>query len=216
MSSTDRNRGKKEFRKQLLTLREKWPRAFPNHEMDVRPLAVDASREMAAAMGWSLRYVSGVLDRWKMTPAYGEAVLRCEPRINLDGTRAEPIDQPPEQRDGESAANSEYLSEYNKRWSAENPVYHRDKARLRNAKVRGYAPAPGEKDCPPRPTDGRCDCCLRPTAKLLMDHDHNVFNTPENAAANFRGWVCDSCNKILHIKPGPSFTSEHAEYLARR
>jgi len=90
---TDRNRGRKEYRQQLLALREKWPRAFPDDEQDVRPLAVNASREIAAAMEWSLPYTLGVLDKWKMAPAYCQAVLRYDERIALDGTCAEPIDQ---------------------------------------------------------------------------------------------------------------------------
>ena len=96
MSSTyqiDRSSGKKASRQQLLALREKWPRAFPDSDRDIRPLAVNASSEIAAAMGWSLPYTLGVLDKWKMSPVYCEAVLHCDRRINLDGTAAEPIDQ---------------------------------------------------------------------------------------------------------------------------
>jgi sRNA-binding protein len=58
----------------------------------VRPLATGASREIAEAMGWSLPYTLGVLDHWKMAAVYCEAVLRCDQRINLDGTAAEPMD----------------------------------------------------------------------------------------------------------------------------
>jgi sRNA-binding protein len=88
----DRNRGTKEGRQQLDAPREKWPLPFPSKDEDIRPLAVGASREIAEAMGWSLPYTLGVLDRWKMAPAYCEAVLRCDQRINLDGTPAEQID----------------------------------------------------------------------------------------------------------------------------
>jgi len=90
---TNRNRGRKEYRQQLLALHEKWPRAFPGNEQDVRPLAVNASRDIATALGWSLPYTLGVLDKWKMSSVYCEAVLHCDQRINLDGTPAEPIDQ---------------------------------------------------------------------------------------------------------------------------
>jgi hypothetical protein len=44
-------------------LSEKWPLAFPVNDQDVRPLAVDATDEIAAAMGWSLPYTLGVLSR---------------------------------------------------------------------------------------------------------------------------------------------------------
>jgi hypothetical protein len=42
-------------------LREKWPLAFTVKQQDVRPLAIGATREIAAAMGWSLPYTLGVL-----------------------------------------------------------------------------------------------------------------------------------------------------------
>jgi hypothetical protein len=50
MSATyrsERDRGIKEYRQQLAELRKKWPLAFPVHDEDVRPLAVDAAHEMA-------------------------------------------------------------------------------------------------------------------------------------------------------------------------
>jgi len=36
---------------------------------------IGASREIAAAMGWSLPYALGVLTGWKMAPACCQAVL---------------------------------------------------------------------------------------------------------------------------------------------
>jgi sRNA-binding protein len=95
MSSTyqiERNRGTNESRQQLGALREKWPFAFPAEPEDVRPLAVRAAGEIAAAMGWSLPYTLGVLVGWKMAPAYCEAVLRYDQRVALNGSPAEPID----------------------------------------------------------------------------------------------------------------------------
>jgi hypothetical protein len=50
----ERNRGTKDSRQQLAALRKKWPLAFPAKHEDVRPLAVRAPGEIAAAMGWSL------------------------------------------------------------------------------------------------------------------------------------------------------------------
>jgi sRNA-binding protein len=88
----ERNRGTKDARKQLAVLREKWPLAFPAKHQDVRPLAVGAAREIAAAMGWSLPYTLGVLVGWKMAPAYCEAVLCYDQRFALDGSPAETID----------------------------------------------------------------------------------------------------------------------------
>jgi sRNA-binding protein len=95
MSSTyqiERNRGTKETRQQLAVLREKWPLAFPANEQDIRPLAVGAAREIAAAIGWSLPYTLGVLVRWKMAPVYCQAVLCYDQRIALDGSPTEMID----------------------------------------------------------------------------------------------------------------------------
>ena len=88
----ERNSGTKDARQQLAVLREKWPLAFPARDQDVRPLAVGAAREIAAAMGWSLPYTLGVLAGWKMAPAYCEAVLRYDQRVALDGSPAETID----------------------------------------------------------------------------------------------------------------------------
>jgi sRNA-binding protein len=73
-------------------LREKWPLAFPVDDQDVRPLAIGAAREIAAAMGWPLPYALGVLRSWKMAPAYCQAVLSYDQRIALDGTPAEAVD----------------------------------------------------------------------------------------------------------------------------
>jgi sRNA-binding protein len=88
----ERNRGTKDARQQLAVLGEKWPLAFPAKDQDVRPLAVGAAREIAAAMGWPLPYTLGVLVGWKMAPAYCEAVIRYDQRVALDGSPAEAID----------------------------------------------------------------------------------------------------------------------------
>jgi hypothetical protein len=55
----ERDRGTKEYRHQFAVLREKWPLAFPVKDQDVRPLAIGATGEIAAAMGWSLPYTLG-------------------------------------------------------------------------------------------------------------------------------------------------------------
>jgi sRNA-binding protein len=82
----------KEARQQLAVLREKWPLAFPVEHQDVRPLAMGAARQVAAAMDWSLPYTLGVLGRWKMAAVYCQAVLAHDQRIALDGAPAETID----------------------------------------------------------------------------------------------------------------------------
>jgi sRNA-binding protein len=86
------SRGTNDASSQLTVLREKWPIAFPIKPYDVRPLALGAADEIAAAMGWSVPYTRGVLILWKMGPAYCHAVLRCDHRVALDGSQAEPID----------------------------------------------------------------------------------------------------------------------------
>jgi sRNA-binding protein len=93
MSGTSEwKRGAKEAEQQLAALHEKWPLAFPTKSHNIRPLAVGAPREIAAAMRWSLHYTRGVLIPWKMSPAYCQAVLLHNERITLDGTPAEPVD----------------------------------------------------------------------------------------------------------------------------
>ena len=88
----ERDRGSKEYRHQFAVLREKWPLAFPVKDQDVRPLAIGATGEIAAAMGWSLPYTLGVLGRWKMAAVYCQAVLSHDQRIALDGAPAEMVD----------------------------------------------------------------------------------------------------------------------------
>jgi sRNA-binding protein len=95
MASTyriERERGSKEFPQQLPVFRERWPFAFPANHTDVRPLAMGAARQVAAAMAWSLPYTLGVLSRWKMAPVYCQAVLSYDQRIALDGSPAETVD----------------------------------------------------------------------------------------------------------------------------
>jgi sRNA-binding protein len=89
---TERDRGIKEYREQLAALRKKWPLAFPVRDQDVRPLAVDATYEIAAVMSWSYPYTLGVLSRWKMAPLYCQAVLNHHQRIALDGSPAEMVE----------------------------------------------------------------------------------------------------------------------------
>jgi hypothetical protein len=95
MASTyqiERDRGTQESRQQLAVLRAKWPLAFPVNDQDVRPVAIRAAGEIAAAMGWSLPYTLGVLAGWKMAEAYCKAVLCYEQRVALDGSPAETVD----------------------------------------------------------------------------------------------------------------------------
>jgi sRNA-binding protein len=88
----ERDRGTKEYRHQFAVLRDKWPLAFPAKPHDIRPLAIGATGEIAAAMGWSLPYTLGVLGRWKMAAVYCQAVLAHDQRIALDGAPAETVD----------------------------------------------------------------------------------------------------------------------------
>jgi sRNA-binding protein len=88
----ERDRGIRESPQQLVMLREKWPLAFPVKHQGIRPLAIGATREIAAAMDWSIPYTLGVLTPWKMAPVYSDAVLCHDQRITLDGAPAEAID----------------------------------------------------------------------------------------------------------------------------
>jgi hypothetical protein len=51
-----------------------------------------AAREIAATMGWPLRYTLGLLGSWKMAPVYCQAVLCYDQRIALDGAPAGAVD----------------------------------------------------------------------------------------------------------------------------
>lgn len=63
----------------------------------------------------------------------------------------------------------------------------RDKSRAESARRNGWAAPPRERDCPPRPADGRCQGCDAITGKpLMMDHCH--------VDGPFRAWVCQKCN----------------------
>lgn len=88
----ERVRGIKQYGQQLAELRKKWPLAFPVRDEDIRPLAINATHEIAAVMGWSHPYTLGVLSRWKMAPSYCRAVLNHQQRIALDGSSAEMVD----------------------------------------------------------------------------------------------------------------------------
>jgi sRNA-binding protein len=88
----ERDRGTKESERQFAVLREKWPRAFPVDNRDLRPLSSNVAREISAAMGWSLPYTLGVLCGWKLGPAYCQAVLCHDQRIGLDGAPTETVD----------------------------------------------------------------------------------------------------------------------------
>jgi hypothetical protein len=63
---TERDRGAQESWQQLAALRGKWPLAFPAKPNGIRPLAIGAAGEIAAAMGWSLPFTLGALGRWKL------------------------------------------------------------------------------------------------------------------------------------------------------
>ena len=65
-------------------------------------------------------------------------------------------------------------------------VFEKEHANRRSTRRRqkadkgGYAPPPDERDCPPRPADGLCQCCKRKPDHarfgdtLVLDHDHQT------------------------------------------
>lgn len=75
----------------------------------------------------------------------------------------------------------------------------RSTARAGQARRKGIAAPPPEWDCPPRPADGKCQCCGGVAVSfrgappgqpsLVLDHDHHT--------GAFRGWTCDPCNRGL-------------------
>jgi hypothetical protein len=66
----------------------------------------------------------------------------------------------------------------------------RDRARVQMADKLGFARPVPESVCPPRPTDGLCQCCGEDIGEslLVLDHDHDF--------GHFLGWVCKPCNTI--------------------
>jgi len=82
----------------------------------------------------------------------------------------------------------------------------RDRTRVRHAARDGYAPPPSERDCLPRPADGRCDCCLvLVIGPFHMDHDH--------ITGAFRGWTCDGCNVGRGMADDPDKLRTRADFL---
>src|SRR5262249_53197773 len=66
---------------------------------------------------------------------------------------------------------------------------NREDSRIWYARQFGHKPPPFEKDCPPRPDDGRCQCCgeiVKGAKGFCLDHCHKT--------GSFRGWVCSGCN----------------------
>jgi len=83
---TERKRGCIEAKTQLPLLQEKWPKAFPRKNDEVRPLASGIGSVVAEEFGWSMPYARAVLETWKRREAYCRAVLTYAVRIGLDGT----------------------------------------------------------------------------------------------------------------------------------
>ncbi len=99
--------------------------------------------------------------------------------------------------------------------SHEQKTGHRSARRRQQALARGHAPPPHERDCPPKPPDGRCQCCGRKPRPgpggcnfFCQDHDH--------ITGEFRGWICDSCNRgIGALCDTPGGVRAALEYLER-
>jgi hypothetical protein len=73
---------------------------------------------------------------------------------------------------------------------------------------------PREKDCPPRPEDGLCQCCGEPVRKFHLDHCHDT--------GAFRGWVCHACNTgvgkmddVERLEKRVAFLKAHIEKTKR-
>jgi hypothetical protein len=101
-------------------------------------------------------------------------------------------------------------------WEQQNPGYcvdQRDRERARTARRRGHAPPPLERDCPRRTL--WCWCCGQDADpnNLHMDHLHDVYNTPENPTANFRGWNHNKCNTGAGAFDDPDLLQNRIEQL---
>jgi hypothetical protein len=99
-------------------------------------------------------------------------------------------------------------SERVKRSRRLHPDRARDVGRKTAARKGGYLPpALKERDCRPRPSDNRCDLCMKPTVKFHFDHDHHT--------GAFRGWTCPRCNIMLGNVESVGL-SEISDYLSRK
>jgi hypothetical protein len=68
-------------------------------------------------------------------------------------------------------------------------VLIRESNRVAAARRGGFAPPPRESECPPRPADGRCQCCHKVGKRIVMHHSHDT--------GDFVAWACDRCNTQL-------------------
>jgi hypothetical protein len=80
------------------------------------------------------------------------------------------------------------------KYRKENLIKTLDLVRAAKAQVKKHLPPPLEKNCRPRPEDGKCEACYE-VRKLVMDHDHVHETFPGSGIGQFRGWICDLCNR---------------------
>jgi sRNA-binding protein len=85
----EQKRGFQQAVKQFAVLRTKWPKAFPAHSLEVRPLASGTVIVLTDTFGWSHHYARAVLATWKLREAYCRALLDHAQRINLDGSASD-------------------------------------------------------------------------------------------------------------------------------
>ena len=83
----------------------------------------------------------------------------------------------------------------------------------RNAKAKGYVGCLATSEEISSAFTGKCDVCGIPerecNRKHCMDHDHKT--------GDFRGWLCDSCNKALgHLKNSKEIIFSLAVYLEKK
>jgi hypothetical protein len=85
---------------------------------------------------------------------------------------------------------------------------NREDSRVQSARRFGYKPPPPEKDCPPRPDDGRCQCCdrlVKGRKGFHLDHCHET--------GAFRGWICGPCNTGVGIADDIERLEKRAAFL---
>jgi hypothetical protein len=91
-----------------------------------------------------------------------------------------------------------------------NQEANRDRTRAHAAKRLGIAAPPLERDCPPRPADGRCDCCL---VLVLSDNPGRFHLDHDHVTGAFRGWTCNGCNTGARIVDDPDRLRTRADFL---
>ena len=92
--------------------------------------------------------------------------------------------------------------EYQKNWRIKNLESEKCKNRIRRRKRRGMIDPPGDT------RSGPCEICSKVQEQLACDHDPST--------GKFRGWICRSCNRGMHVLDTPYLLEKMQKYKHSR